>query len=286
MQILLLFFFSGNGDSSPYDGETNVAASTSSISVKFSDADGDALSLNSLGVNIMDLKRSSDNFKVSSNPSFNSSNNTLTLDVSLACEQTYYFQLGSNKIIDGNGGGVAAADATSNPKIVFTTEACPNTSPVLLSGNGDFPYDGETNVAASTSSISVKFSDADGDVLSLNSVGANVMDLKRSTDNVKVSSNPSFNSSNNTLTLDVSLACDQSYYLQLGSDRIIDGNGGGVAADATSNPKIVFTTEACPNNNPSLLVDSGNTSPVNGATNIDLQQLLSTHSSLTLTETI
>ena len=52
-------------------------------------------------------------------------------------------------------------------------------------------------------------------------------------------------------------------------DRIIDGNGGGVAADATSNPKIVFTTEACPNNNPSLLVDSGNTSPVNGATNID-----------------
>ena len=74
----------------------------------------------------MDLKRSSDNFKVSSNPSFNSSNNTslivqtiLTLDVSLACDQTYYFQLGSNKIIDGNGGGVAAADATSNPKNSF-----------------------------------------------------------------------------------------------------------------------------------------------------------------------
>ena len=94
VQILLLFFFFGKWNSSPYDGETNVAASTSSISVKFSDADGDVLSLNSVGVNVMDLKRSTDNVKVSSNPSFNSSNNTLTLDVSLACDQSYYLQLG------------------------------------------------------------------------------------------------------------------------------------------------------------------------------------------------
>ena len=188
-----------NGNSSPYHQEADVSPSTSTVSAKFFDADGDVLSMNS---GFKRVKRYNDNFIVSSGVTFDNSNNTLNANVNLACDTTYYWEIGYGVITDSEGLQAYKVDKTATNKLFFTTAAC-NSAPELLTINGtSSPFDGETNVAASTSSISVKFSDADGDALSVNSLGANIMDLKRSSDNFKVSSNPSFNSSNNTLTLD------------------------------------------------------------------------------------
>ena len=81
-----------------------------------------------------------------------------------------------------------------------------------------------------------KFSDAEGDVLSVGSGSASV---KRVSDNSVVSGTTSFSGSSNSLIINMSVSCGESYYLELPSGLISDGNGGSTqAANASSNPKL------------------------------------------------
>ena len=118
---------------------TNVSSSANSVTALFSDADGDSMnySLNSARV-----KKVSDGSIVSSGTSF--STDTITASVTLECGTSYYWDIDAGSISDGNGGSSAVANNSSNPKIRFSTSACPNNDPVLLSSNGNSsPYDGE-----------------------------------------------------------------------------------------------------------------------------------------------
>ena len=62
--------------------------------------------------------------------------------VNLSCGETYHYEYIQGLINDGALG--VDQETNINPSISFSTVACPNNDPVLLSSNGNSsPYDGE-----------------------------------------------------------------------------------------------------------------------------------------------
>jgi hypothetical protein len=231
-----------NGTSSPYDGETNISTTPPVLLLKFEDAEGDQMETHNnpaanVTVNIVDSLGNT----ITGNAGWDGNDMLTMTGVTLNCGETYHYEYIQGLVNDGNLG--VNAETNSSPSISFTTVACPNNPPVLLATTGNSsPYDGENNISSSVNTVTAKFSDADGDSMTYLASSARV---KKFSDDSVVSNSTSFNT--DTITAAVSLLCGTQYYWDIDTASISDGNGGSLSqANKTSNPKVVFTTDACP----------------------------------------